>query len=433
MVFCCFLEKLIKDRVKKVCSWFSFIHEFEIVVSLYMLQFIDRLQSYHCAIDILVLKCRFVKLAILCLIMLFPNRRTADVRSCGYIELFVLSKDDVMSSIRDYPDAQRILAKHGRKRLALGSKVATGPRDETTSGSNSDSEIELKITRPDSDGSSHSVFTENRVIENNNSVCITREVSHTTVDIKDSVFKETSIEEFSPSKFLVSPRNSVFLDTPNCKSVSMVQLKRASIGSQCNVIGPATSLKSLDKRSLEKSLSQSLSRKTSTRRSKSAATPVDSSSDEEDRNTDHDNDNTRLPNNKRWLKPRNNSKNHMRRSNSDMQRRPRRRSQQHSQRYVFSDGESKGYHRWNNNNNNNNNNKRTLSPSTISQSSNATINSSSKNRHHNHHRHHHNHNLVMRNEECEATMTTPDEDIFLRSMKKLYLETTTHFKKRTVR
>ena len=106
-------------------------------------------------------------------------RRTADVRSCGYIELFVLSKDDVMSSIRDYPEAQRILAKHGRKRLALGSKVASGPRDETTSGSNSDSEIELKITRPDSDGSSQSLFEENGVIENSNSA--TQKVTHTTV------------------------------------------------------------------------------------------------------------------------------------------------------------------------------------------------------------------------------------------------------------
>ena len=277
-------------------------------------------------------------------------RRTADVRSCGYIELFVLSKDDVMSSIRDYPEAQRILAKHGRKRLALGSKVASGPRDETTSGSNSDSEIELKITRPDSDGSSQSLFEENGVIENSNSA--TQKVTHTTVDIKDdSVFEDTPTKECSPRKFLVSPRNSVFLDTPHQKSISMVHLKRNSIGSQGNVVGPATSLKSLDKRSLEKSLSQSLSRNTSPHR-RHRLRAVDLTSGE-DSDRDSDNENTRTPTSKkRWLKPRNNSKKHIRRSHSDMQRRTRCRSQQHNERYVFSDGENKGnhrQHRWNNN------------------------------------------------------------------------------------
>ena len=58
-----------------------------------------------------------------------------------------------MASIQDYPDAQKILARHGRKRLQLGSKAASGLRDETTSGSQSDREgdIELKVTEPDSD------------------------------------------------------------------------------------------------------------------------------------------------------------------------------------------------------------------------------------------------------------------------------------------
>ena len=41
----------------------------------------------------------------------------------------------MMAATRDYPDAQRILSKHGRKRLALGSRVNGGLRDETTSGS----------------------------------------------------------------------------------------------------------------------------------------------------------------------------------------------------------------------------------------------------------------------------------------------------------
>lgn len=33
------------------------------------------------------------------------NRRTADVRSVGYSELFVLSRDDVLDALKDHPDA----------------------------------------------------------------------------------------------------------------------------------------------------------------------------------------------------------------------------------------------------------------------------------------------------------------------------------------
>ncbi|KAF0304130.1 Cyclic nucleotide-gated cation channel alpha-3 [Amphibalanus amphitrite] len=33
-------------------------------------------------------------------------RRTADVRSVGYSELFSLSRDNVLSAMRDYPEAQ---------------------------------------------------------------------------------------------------------------------------------------------------------------------------------------------------------------------------------------------------------------------------------------------------------------------------------------
>ena len=37
---------------------------------------------------------------------LFLGRRTADVRTIGYVECFVLAKEDVLSAIRDYPEAQ---------------------------------------------------------------------------------------------------------------------------------------------------------------------------------------------------------------------------------------------------------------------------------------------------------------------------------------
>lgn len=45
------------------------------------------------------------------------NRRTADVRSVGYSELFSLSRDDVLAATTDYPEAREILQALGRKRL----------------------------------------------------------------------------------------------------------------------------------------------------------------------------------------------------------------------------------------------------------------------------------------------------------------------------
>ncbi|KAK6642142.1 hypothetical protein RUM44_013865 [Polyplax serrata] len=45
------------------------------------------------------------------------NKRTADVRSVGYSELFSLSREDVLTAMKDYPEAQEILQNLGRKRL----------------------------------------------------------------------------------------------------------------------------------------------------------------------------------------------------------------------------------------------------------------------------------------------------------------------------
>ncbi|XP_058823653.1 uncharacterized protein LOC131684641 isoform X4 [Topomyia yanbarensis] len=45
------------------------------------------------------------------------NKRTADVRSVGYSELFSLSREDVLTAMKDYPEAQEILQTLGRKRL----------------------------------------------------------------------------------------------------------------------------------------------------------------------------------------------------------------------------------------------------------------------------------------------------------------------------
>ena len=67
----------------------------------------------------------------------------------------MLSKDDVIASIKDYPVAQKILEKYGRKRLALGTKYCEGPRNENTS-SDTETEDEVKYKN---DRASESCFT----------------------------------------------------------------------------------------------------------------------------------------------------------------------------------------------------------------------------------------------------------------------------------
>ncbi|XP_058789212.1 uncharacterized protein LOC131663121 isoform X2 [Phymastichus coffea] len=52
------------------------------------------------------------------------NKRTADVRSVGYSELFSLSREDVLAALKDYPEAQEILRKLGEKRLQEAKRVA---------------------------------------------------------------------------------------------------------------------------------------------------------------------------------------------------------------------------------------------------------------------------------------------------------------------
>ena len=45
------------------------------------------------------------------------NRRTANIRSVGYTDLFVLSKDDLWECLTDYPEAKAILIEKGRQML----------------------------------------------------------------------------------------------------------------------------------------------------------------------------------------------------------------------------------------------------------------------------------------------------------------------------
>lgn len=45
------------------------------------------------------------------------NRRTANIRSIGYSDLFCLSKDDLMEALTEYPDAKQALEEKGRQIL----------------------------------------------------------------------------------------------------------------------------------------------------------------------------------------------------------------------------------------------------------------------------------------------------------------------------
>lgn len=45
------------------------------------------------------------------------NRRTANIRSVGYSDLFCLSKDDLMESLLEYPEAKALLEEKGRQIL----------------------------------------------------------------------------------------------------------------------------------------------------------------------------------------------------------------------------------------------------------------------------------------------------------------------------
>ncbi|XP_066592841.1 uncharacterized protein Cngl isoform X2 [Prorops nasuta] len=65
------------------------------------------------------------------------NKRTADVRSVGYSELFSLSREDVLAAMKDYPEAQEILQSLGKKRLMEAQRVARALRQPTSPGHDS--------------------------------------------------------------------------------------------------------------------------------------------------------------------------------------------------------------------------------------------------------------------------------------------------------
>lgn len=164
-----------------------------------------------------------------------------------------------MSSITDYPEAQLILSKHGRKRLALESVDSPGLRDETTSGSPSDSdEIEVTVTGPDS--SNNSV---NKKTKDKSSVICNGKTSHTNHLSVDSVHKMDDPFENSgtPTHIDYSTKHRTLHNTVS------------SISNQSNVIGPASQMKHVQSRSI-------------LRREKSKAKDEETTEDDDQKRTD---------------------------------------------------------------------------------------------------------------------------------------------------
>uniref|UniRef100_A0A674MWJ5 Cyclic nucleotide gated channel subunit alpha 2 n=1 Tax=Takifugu rubripes TaxID=31033 RepID=A0A674MWJ5_TAKRU len=74
------------------------------------------------------------------------NRRTANIRSLGYSDLFCLSKDDLMEAVTEYPDAKTVLEERGRDIL-----IKEGLLDENAeSGGLQKEDTEEKVERLES-------------------------------------------------------------------------------------------------------------------------------------------------------------------------------------------------------------------------------------------------------------------------------------------
>lgn len=74
------------------------------------------------------------------------NRRTADVRSVGYSELFSLSKEDVLEGCRDYPEAERKLYEYAQNRLGF-EKAKTEAAEKVKGAFNALTSIASCLTR----------------------------------------------------------------------------------------------------------------------------------------------------------------------------------------------------------------------------------------------------------------------------------------------
>eukprot|EP00079_Xenopus_tropicalis_P031616 XP_017945387.1 PREDICTED: cyclic nucleotide-gated cation channel alpha-4 [Xenopus tropicalis] len=75
------------------------------------------------------------------------NRRTANIKSIGYSDLFCLSKEDLRDALREYPDAKAILEQKGREILLKMNKLDEQLADELAA---KEQELEMKVGRLES-------------------------------------------------------------------------------------------------------------------------------------------------------------------------------------------------------------------------------------------------------------------------------------------
>ncbi|PKK24567.1 cyclic nucleotide gated channel alpha 2, partial [Columba livia] len=71
------------------------------------------------------------------------NRRTANIRSLGYSDLFCLSKEDLMEAVTEYPDAKKVLEERGREILIKEGLLDESAAEASTEGKS----IEEKLDR----------------------------------------------------------------------------------------------------------------------------------------------------------------------------------------------------------------------------------------------------------------------------------------------
>ncbi|XP_032300142.1 cyclic nucleotide-gated olfactory channel [Coturnix japonica] len=71
------------------------------------------------------------------------NRRTANIRSLGYSDLFCLSKEDLMEAVTEYPDAKKVLEERGREILIKEGLLDESAEEESMEGKS----VEEKLDR----------------------------------------------------------------------------------------------------------------------------------------------------------------------------------------------------------------------------------------------------------------------------------------------
>ena len=74
------------------------------------------------------------------------NRRSANIRSVGYADLFTLSKDNLWEALREYPDARRMLIQKGRELLRKDNLLDESAPEENKTAEELAIELQTQLT-----------------------------------------------------------------------------------------------------------------------------------------------------------------------------------------------------------------------------------------------------------------------------------------------